>query len=410
MRKVLLILLISFLTIALLTFGKVTITIWTFFGGGEGYIMTNLIKQFNQEHPDIEVQEQIVEWGQYYNKLLTAIVAGEPPDIGVMHLSVLPDYAERGALTPLNEFFPKSFLEDFVPEVINKAYFDGKLYAIPIDTHPMVLYYNKTVLKKAGLVDANGNVLIPKTWDELLEYAKKAKEKLGLNVGLTFETGPMLGERLFIAVYTQLGGKFYDPKTKTIHLDVEKAEKTYKILKRFFDEKVSQVIDYATGESLFQNDKTAYHINGVWAMAVYPTVEGLDFGVTSIPALPGSKPYTWADSHTWVIPKKPKMDEEKVKAAATFIKWFIEHTYEWAKAGHLPVLRSVLKSEEFLNLPMRKDYVDVINYVVPAPSMRGWTEMRQKMWDLGQAVILEDITPADAAKELLSTIKEILEE
>ena len=61
MRKVLLILLMSFLAIALLTFGKVTITVWTFFGGGEGYIMTNLIKQFNQEHPDIEVQEQIVE-------------------------------------------------------------------------------------------------------------------------------------------------------------------------------------------------------------------------------------------------------------------------------------------------------------------------------------------------------------
>jgi len=410
MKRFSVFLLVLLFIVSTIIFGKTTLTIWTLFGGGEGYIMSNLIKQFNQEHPDIEVQEQLIEWGQYYNKLLTAIVAGDPPDIGIMHLSVLPDYAQRNALVALNDFIPQDFLNDYVPEVINKAYYSDKLYALPIDSHPMVLYYNKKVLKEAGIVDKDGNVLIPKTWDELIEYAKQAKEKLGLDVGLTFETGPMLGERLFIAVYTQLGGRFYDPKTKTIHLDVEKAAKAYKLLKRFFDEGISQIMDYATGESLFQNGKTAFHINGVWAMSVYPTVEGLDFGVTSIPAIPGSKPYTWADSHTMVIPKKLKSDKARIKAATTFVTWFVKHTYEWAKAGHLPVLRSVLNSEEFLNLPMRKDYMDVVNYVVPAPSMKGWTEMRQKMWDLGQAVISGEVSPEDAAKELLTTIKQILEE
>ena len=35
---------------------KTTITLWTLFSGGEGFIMTDLVKKFNAEHPDIEVQ------------------------------------------------------------------------------------------------------------------------------------------------------------------------------------------------------------------------------------------------------------------------------------------------------------------------------------------------------------------
>lgn len=404
MKKFLLVLMALVMIFVVSVFGKTTITIWSFFGGGEGYIITDLINRFNAEHPDIEVKEQLIEWGEHYNKLLTAILAGDPPDIAVMHLAVLPDYAQRNALIPLNDYISEDLLKDYIPEIINKAFYEGKLYAIPIDTHPMVLYYNNKLLKELGLK-------VPKTWDELIEYAKMAKEKLGLENPVTFETGAMLGERLFIAVYSQIGGKFYDEKTGKILLDVDIATKAYELLKRMFDEGVAQVMDYPTAESLFQNNKSLFHINGVWAMAVYPTLEGFDFGVTSIPSVKeGTPPYTWADSHTWVLPKKPKVDKAKVKAAATFLEWFVDHTYDWAKAGHLPVIKTVLNSEEFLSLPKRKDYADVVNYVVPAPSVRGWSEMRNKMWDLGQAVILGEVSPSDAAKELLNTIKQIIEE
>ena len=33
---------------------------------------------------------------------------------------------------------------------------DGKQYAVPFDTHPIVLYYNKDKLAAAGLIGANG--------------------------------------------------------------------------------------------------------------------------------------------------------------------------------------------------------------------------------------------------------------
>ncbi|HOJ88004.1 MAG TPA: ABC transporter substrate-binding protein [Pseudothermotoga sp.] len=406
MRKALLVICIAALLSAIVS-AKTTITVWTFFSGGEGFIVTDLIKKFNAENPDIEVVEQIVEWGELYNKLTTAVVAGDPPDVSVMHLAMIPDFASRGALTPIDAYASKDILSDYVPEIISKAHYNNKLYAIPIDTHPLVMYYNKKLLKKAGLVDQNGEALIPKTWDELIKYAKTAKEKLGLEVSITAENGPMVGERLFMAYYTQLGGEFYDAKTNSIKLDLEKAKKTYEFIKGLYDSGIIKSMDYNTAESLFQNDQSVFHLNGVWAMAVYPTLN-LEFGVTSVPALEGSKPYTWADSHTWVLPKHPKDDPNKIKAAVKFIEWFARNAAEWAKAGHLPVLNSVLKSDAFLSLPMRKDYAQVANFVVPAPSMKGWVEIRQKMWEISQSVILGETSAEQAAKQLQQAIKDVL--
>lgn len=386
--------------------GKITVTFWTLFGGGEGYIMTNLIKQFNKENPNIEVQEQIIEWGQFYNKLLTAMVGGTPPDISVMHLAILPDYASRGVLNKIDNYVPKDLIEDFVPSILKEAYWKDSLYALPIDAHPIVLYYNKGVLKAAGLVDKKGDALVPKTWSELFDYAKKYKDKTG-NFGLSLEVGAMLGERWWLSVYTQLGGTFFDKRTGKITVDIPKAAKTYELIKSFYDAGIaSKSLTYDEGETLFQGSKVPYHINGVWAMAVYPTVKGLEFGVTNLPSVSTRvKPFSWADSHTLVFPKTG--DTKKLEAAVTFARWFIQHTNEWAKAGHLPPLKSVLESKEFLALPYRKDYVHVADLVVHPPAVIGWTQLRQEMWEIGQNVILGKLSPEEAAKALKSKAEEV---
>lgn len=378
------------------------ITLWTLFGGGEGYIMTSLVEQFNAEHPDIVLEEQIIEWGQYYNKLMTGLLAGEAPNVGIMHLAVLPDYASRGVLNPIDDGVPAGFTDKFLPNIIAQAQYDNSLYAIPIDTHPMVLYYNKTVLAEAGIAEEN---MIPKTWDDLMANAKQVKEKTG-KWGLTLETGPMFGERLWIAAYSQLGAKFLDEATGKLVVDADKAAQAYELISSFISAGLQPApADYAECESLFTNNETGYHMNGVWAMSVYPDTEGLEFGVTSLPAIEGSAPYTWGDSHSLVFPKGG--DADQLKAALTFGQWFSEKTMEWAKAGHLPVNKAVMESGDFLNLPMRADYVDVGANAVLAPSVKGWTQIRQEMWEVGERLIGGDLDPQTAAEEIKTKIEDI---
>jgi len=388
----------------------IELRLYTLFGGGEGYIMSNLIEQFNKEHPNINVNEQPIEWIQYYNKLLTAIAAGDPPDIAVMHLSVLPDYALRGVLSPIGDCIPDKVEKDYLENIITPAKYDGKLYALPIDAHPIVLYYNKSVLREAGLADDSGKVLVPTTLEELYEYGKIVKEKTG-KTGLVLENGPMLGERWWLAIYSQLGGEFFDEKGK-FTLQKDKVKRTYEHLLKFFKDGVaSNDLNYDDANSLFNADEAAFLINGVWYMAVAPEIEGLEFGVTLIPPIAGKKPYTWADSHTFVFPRGPKSNKERLEAATTFGDWFVSKTFEWAKAGHVPVIKSVRNSEKFLNLPMRKDYMDAAKYAVLAPSIRGWVQIRESLfWEIGQAVIQEAMTPEEATEKLLSGVKQILAE
>ncbi len=409
MKKfVVLLIVLSVMFLGTVSAKNVEITFWTLFSGGEGHIMTEFIETFNETHPEITVKAQKIDWLEYYNKLLTGLISGQPPDVAIMHLSVLPDYASKGVLTPVKDFVPKTFLDEYLPNIIEQAHYDGELVALPLDTHPLVFYYNKKVLESADLVDANGNPKVPQTWDEYIEWGRAVKNATG-DYGASLDKFGMLGERWFIALYNQLGGSFYDEEAGKVIVDKDLAEKVYEIINASYADEITPVTDYDGGEALFINDKAAYHLNGVWAMAVYPDTEGLDFGVTQVPAIEGSKHYTWGDSHAIIFPRAPKQDKEKQQAAVTFAKWVVEHSYEWAKAGHLPVIKKVLESDEFLALPMREDYLEAAANAVLAPSVIGWSEFREEMWEICQKMVIGDLTEKEAAEELFKKANSILQ-
>ena len=46
--------------------------------------------------------------------------------------------------------------DDFAAGDLGGGAVDGKQYAVPLDTHPIVLYYNKDKLAAAGLIGDNG--------------------------------------------------------------------------------------------------------------------------------------------------------------------------------------------------------------------------------------------------------------
>mgnify|MGYP001251498252 CR=1 FL=1 len=409
MKKVVLIvlacLLVAFPNIAFSE--TIELTFWTFFGGGEGYIMTSLIEQFNKEQSEIVVVEQPVDWGEYYNKLLAAMVAGNPPDIGVMHLSSLTDFVERGALTPVGNYVSDELKSDYLENIRNSVTFDNQMYALPLDTHPIILYYNKSVLKEAGLVDENGEITLPKTFEEFYDFCKQIKGKTG-KYGLVVEEMWNLGERLWLTIYRNLGGKLEDENGNfAIQKDI--AIKTYEEILRFYEENLTDFLGWETGRALFISGETGFTIDGVWAIAAYDEMGVLgEIGVTIVPPFSFTeKPYVWGDSHTLILPKKPQIDEEKLKAAATFAEWLVSHSYEWAKAGHLPVVRSVRESEEFLSLPLRSDYMLAAEYAF-IPQVKGWNEIKDKLAELGQGVVLGEITSEQAADQLIDTISQVV--
>src|SRR6266540_2573725 len=67
----------------------ITIRFWNGFTGPDGRTMLALVKQFNQQNPDINVIMQRMEWGTYYNKLFVAGLGGRAPEVFVSHSTAL---------------------------------------------------------------------------------------------------------------------------------------------------------------------------------------------------------------------------------------------------------------------------------------------------------------------------------
>ena len=131
-----------------------TVTFWHLFGGGDGERLAAILDEIDAEHADSDVRELILPWGNpYYTKLALAAVGGSPPDVAVMHATRIPAFAPAGLLEELTpELLAKHGLEGdrFLEQPWKSGQSGGRQYAIPLDTHPFVLYYNTELAEKAG--------------------------------------------------------------------------------------------------------------------------------------------------------------------------------------------------------------------------------------------------------------------
>lgn len=151
-----------------------------------GQTVKELVKDFNEKHPDIEVVEKYNPdmYKGLTQNLQAAIASGKNPDVVQMGWSFLNYAAENLKYQDINQSFESAkdpnFLKDnFLPNVLALAQTDdGKQIGVPYSISVPVLYYNPEIFKAAGLDPANP----PKTWNEVKAAAKQIKDNTG-NMG-----------------------------------------------------------------------------------------------------------------------------------------------------------------------------------------------------------------------------------
>jgi sn-glycerol 3-phosphate transport system substrate-binding protein len=135
--------------------------------------MSNLVNTFNKSHPGIQVTP--VYTGSYQQtvaRVETDIQSGTPPTLAVLTSTSVYDLLRLGAIAPLDSVAKQG---DYYPALLQPEV-KGHYYGIPFQRSTVVLYYNKTLFKKAGL---NPNVP-PKNWTQLVSDAQ-ALQKIGVN-------------------------------------------------------------------------------------------------------------------------------------------------------------------------------------------------------------------------------------
>ncbi len=183
-----------------------TVVWWDFLSGGDGVRMKQLITDFNAAHQGkIKIDATTLEWGTpFYSKVQTSAAVGEAPDVMTYHASRIPLAVKQGILQRSPGRLGGDGLKqgDYAASTWNAVTVDDKQYAVPLDTHPIVLYYNKDLLSKAGVLDANGK---PKGLDsrQAFEATLKALKDSGVKYPLGSVTAD--GNFMFRTVYSLMG-------------------------------------------------------------------------------------------------------------------------------------------------------------------------------------------------------------
>src|SRR5262245_43653919 len=73
--------------------GGTHISYWNGLTGSDGSTMSDMLTNFIAEHPEVSVTMEVIPWDNLYTKLQAAFVAGEPPDVFVLHSAQIPQFA-----------------------------------------------------------------------------------------------------------------------------------------------------------------------------------------------------------------------------------------------------------------------------------------------------------------------------
>lgn len=389
--------------------GPIEISFWSLFTGGDGEFFDAMIEEFNRAHDDIEMTTDTVRFDNYYTKLTTALTAGNAPDVVVVHRDRLLDYVSQGVLYPLNDLMDdvNAPLNDFVPAALDGCTFDGTIYSIPLDVHPLILYYNNDLFAAAGVTS------VPRSYAEVIGAAQ-AVQATGIPMGIALDNTTATYKaytltRLFMSFIAQQGGSLLNADLTAADFNNEKGAAALEALIDMVN--VSHVtpagLDYDSSVAAFKLGNAAMHINGVWATGGFEQQEGLNFTAVPLPPMFG-QPAAWSGSHTLAIPVRADMDQARLEAIAEFMMWMTANGDLWAKAGHVPTRISVASKPEFTALPHRKDYAGAAESSFPAPRTAAWGEIYGNLSDSLEYAVATNQDVGEALADMEEMVNGIL--
>ena len=151
---------------------KIVITYWNGFTGTDGEVMQRIVDNYNESNQlNVEIQMERVSWDTLYQQLATSLPVGDGPDITAFATERIGEYAESGAIKPIDELYSSKKVDAAkIPAVFNEnLQYNGNYYGVPLNIASLVMYYNKDIFDKAGVEYPNENW----TWTDLEDAALK---------------------------------------------------------------------------------------------------------------------------------------------------------------------------------------------------------------------------------------------
>lgn len=134
---------------ALKSEAKVTLSYWNSISGSDSEYMQNLVRDFNEDYKgEIYVENDTLLEDAHYQRILTSFTDASTADICLVHKSRLAAFERQERLRDMTEIISSAGIsaDDYVSDVWDSGVFDDKVYALPYDVLPVVLYYNRELI------------------------------------------------------------------------------------------------------------------------------------------------------------------------------------------------------------------------------------------------------------------------
>ncbi len=345
-------------------------------------------RQFEPEYVGIEQSQQ---------ELTTRVGGGDPPATAYYPGRWLPDFADLGALAPVDS----AAVEGFAASAVEGGMVDGELYGLPWGFSTRALFYRTDLLERAGLDP-------PRSWDEMLAVAQKMHDPdndiHGFAIAGLDHTSTAV--QLLIWLWSAGAEVLSEDGTEALFnsdAGVEALTCYAGVVKDGYTEPGAITNDEPALHSLFRQGQLSMIITRPWMRALMESEESIvqmNQNAAVMPLPPWETRATLATTDTLSI-----FTEGDPEAANEFLQFAAQDdwVFDYSIATQLqPVKESVTERPEFADDPYWSEaFIPSGEFGRPYPNVVGWTDVENALIAAVQQTLQdEDLkTALDAAAE-----------
>ena len=388
--------------------GTIDLSFWNGLTGPDRPAIEHLVSEFNSSHPAIHISMQIMPWDVLYQKLLPAYGAKQGPDLVGMDSNQIPVYANKGVLQPLDSMFSQDGVQKstLVAPALAAGTYQGKVFGVPIESTPVVLYYNKKMFTAVGLDPAKP----PTNWDEWAADAKKLTTGSGpggkpTKYGLAFGVHDTV-EVMPILMWMADGGILSADGKQVLLNNAGSKAAVQKWADLITNDHISPPgLSGADADKLFSSGAAAMEVNGPWATTGYKQA-GIDYGLAPVPTGPNGQHISLGN--TTSMAAGANLNADQLKAAATFYSYLAQadsQTYFALQTGFPPFTTNVPASALASNPDVSAFASQAGNARALAPGQSSFASIQGEVFDPTIEKIIS--TPTNTSSLLDGAAKQI---
>ncbi|MGI2297424.1 extracellular solute-binding protein [Paenibacillus sp. GXUN7292] len=347
---------------------------------GQNKIVNQIIKDFEAEHTNIKIKQEVLDNEQYKNKLKVLSSSNELPDVGVTWAAgFLQPYVEGNLFSPVDDLLSGELNGKFVAGTTEAYAIDGKTYALPLEFNIAPIYYNKEIFAKY-------NLEVPQTYEQFQAIVKTLsdngvapitlgnKDRWTGSLWYMYMADRIAGQKA-LADAISGAGSFMDEGLVKAAGDIQTLVDSKAFVKGF------NGLSNEEAKSEFLNGKAAMFMMGTWELPNFTTNEDIpkefrdSVGFFKFPTVEGGK----GDINSWVggpgvglfVGENSKVKDE----AKTFVEYFVKKWGEQAVTG-AGVIPATKVDTSTLELPQL--YIDLFNEMNQASSITLFADVQMK--------------------------------